>query len=542
MKKRVLAIFLVTSMIFSLAACGSSGNETSKETTRDSTKASTADSDSDNTGKSEKTVVTIGLNGTVTGVAPFSAPDVPEYPIENTMYQRLFTTSGISSQELIPVIGESYEMIDDQTVQIKIFDYVHDTDGNPVKASDVVFSYETCKQAATQTDTAFIESIKAIDEVTIEMKLTEPNQATVVKLLNHINIVSQAAYEANQDTCPGTSAYKLISYTSGSEYVFEKVDDYWQTDASKDAFDQAANVDKIVFQCIPEKTQMTIALESGQIQMAIDCDGREAARFEEGGANADGFAVSTNAGSFSNLLLFNDSESSLCHDVNLRKAICYAVSREAIIDLVLNGAGKVAKDLASDVLGGYNEEWLVEDYFDYSTEKAKEFLAMSSYNGETLRLESSAGNSAILELMQSQLGEVGIKVDIQTFETALWSEEKVAGTGESNWDLSVDGVGGSLVTSAYKVKFNPDNFSTGLPQTGTADTKVVELCLKAAQTNAVADIEAFHDYVVEQAYAIGLYSPAAKCVMVNTISDICYNYMGYVVPGASNFDNYTITK
>lgn len=515
--KKMVSVVLALVMLLSLAVCGTSALAEGKK------------------------VVNIGLNGSVTDVSPFAQPNEIEYPIQNTMYQNLFVTANVSSQETIPVIGKSWEMIDDYTAAIEIYDYVHDVDGNPITADDVVFSYETCKAAASQTDTAYIDSIKATGAYTLEIKLTEPKKNTMIKLLTHIKIVNKAAYENNPETTPGTTAYKLTSYTSGSEYVFEKADNYWQT-AELNSFDQQANVDKLVFQCIPEKTQMTTALENEEIQMAIGMDGREAARFEEGGEDTDGFAVDTNTGSFSLVLLLNCSKDSQCSDINLRNAILYGVDRDAIVKVVLNGAGVPGSDLVSNQLGGYNKDWLQEDYFKCNQDTAKEYLAKSSYKGEVIKLEAQSNYSAELEMMQAQLSAIGIKTEIQTFENALWQEEKVAGTGESSWDVCLDGVGGSLVTNAWKVKFNPSNFSTNMPQIGIQDDKLVELLNKAAETQDAADIEAFHDYLIEQAYAIGLYVPAAKTVTVDTITDICYNHMGFVVPASCNYSQYTITE
>ncbi|MBD5393171.1 MAG: ABC transporter substrate-binding protein [Lachnospiraceae bacterium] len=535
MKKKVLSMLLAAAMTLSLTACG--GNDSSSAGESTVSASNEEQSSSKEAAESGGKTVNVGLYGTVTDVSPYKAPDVVGYPIQFTMYETLFVTPSVSSQETVSVVGKSWEWIDDVTASVEIYDNVHDVDGNPITAEDVVFDYETQKAAATQTDTAYIDSITATGDYTLEIKLTEANESVMVKLLTHVNIVNKGAYEADPETTPGTSAYKLTSYTGGSEYVYEKTGNYWQSE-DLTAYSSKANVDKIVFQCIPEKTQMTIALETGEIQMAIGVDGLEASRFEAGGENEDGFAVDSNSGSFSNTFILNCTDDSLCSDENLRKAILYAIDRQAIVDIVLSGAGVVAKDLASDQLGGFNPEWLNEDYYTYDVAKAAEYLSKSNYNGETLRIESESGWSSILELIQAQLGAAGITVEIQTFENALWQEEKVAGTGESNWDMCVDGVGGSLVTNAWKVKFNPDNFSTKLPQNGTTDTELVDLLLKAADTQDAADIDAFHDYVVEKAYAIGLYAPADKCVTVDTISDICYNHMGYVVPGASNFDQY----
>ena len=533
-RRTFLAAMAAASAAGMLTACGSSQAAASASSGTASAAGSTA--------VAGKTIVNVGIGSAITDISPFASPDEFENPIKHTLYQQLFTTQGVSGAELLPVVGKSYEMKDSVTADVTIFDNVHDVEGNPITADDVVYSYQQQIKANTQSDTSYIASVAKIDDHTFEMVLNSDSAGLVDKLLTHVPIVAQKAYEANPDQCPGTTAYKLTSFVSGSEIDVEKIDDYWQTDDTQNAYMYAANVDKIVFQCIPEATQTTIALEDGELQMAIGMDGKEAKRFEEGGEDADGFAVDTFASNFSLVFLLNDMESSPCHDINLRKAILYALDRQAIVDNVLSGAGVVDKDFCSDVLRGFNQDWLKEDYYDYNADKSKEALAASSYSGQKIQLQGESSYATVLELMQSQLVAAGIDCEITTFEQALWQQYKVAGVGE--WDICVDGLGGSLVTTAWKVKWNPANFTTNLPQNGTSDTKVIELLNAAADsaTYSPETIEAFHDYVVEQAYGIGLYSPAAKCVTVDTIKDICHSYQGYVCPAACDYSAYTVTE
>jgi ABC-type transport system substrate-binding protein len=446
----------------------------------------------------------------------------------------LFTTAGVGGTALLPVIGTSVERPDSKTAVVKIYDYVRDSGGNAITAADVVFSYETQKQKATQTDTAFIESVSADDSYTFRMVLNTDNAGTMDKLLTHIPVVARVAYQANPDVPATTAPYKVTNAVHGSSYRVERVANYWQKDElNQPAF--AHNVEVIVFKCIPESSQTAISLETGAIQMAISMNGQEAARFQAGGSSAKGFAVDSFPSNFTNTLLLNDTASSPCHDINLRKAILYAVNRENIIRLILHGSGKVAKDLASSILQGYNSEWLNEDYYSYSLDKAKEALAKSSYRGQTLKLQGVTGDGVLLELIQAQLEAVGIKSAINTYENALWQEHKVGGIGD--YDIQTDGLGGSLVTAAWKVKFDPNNFSTRLPQTGSTDPKIISLLSAAtdAATHGPKTIEEFHDYIVDNAYAIGLYSPATLCVTADSIKDIFYSYQGYVCPGACTY-------
>ena len=534
--KKILALLLAAVMVLFIAGCGAVVTD---DGAGDENDGNTQNNEGQNETTGEADTVRIALSGSVTEISPYAATNEFAEPIRNTIYETLFVKPSISSSEAIPLIGKSWEMIDDYTASVEIFDNVCDVDGNPITVEDVIYSYEACDESGTQTDTHYIESITKTGDYTFEMKITEPSRDTLLKLLTHIVIVNEEAHKENPDATPGTAPYKLTSYTAGAEYICEKTNDYWQKDESLIAYTAQANIDRIIFEIITEAAQTTNALENGEIQIAIGADGREALRFDEGGENDADFNVDTFPDSFSLVLLFNCTEDSIASDINFRMACLHAIDKEAIVNIVLSGAGISAHEMTSSQLSGYNQDWLEEDYFPVDVEKAKEYLAQSGYNGETVWLEGSNSYSGELELIQAQLSAVGIDADIQTFENALWQEEKVAGTGESSWDICVDGLGGSVVTTAWRVKFNPDNFSTGLPQTGYLDETLDELISTAHLSQDPDDIEAAHDYLMEQGYAEGLYATAKKCIMVDSISDMVYNHKGYAVPAAANYDNYT---
>ena len=242
--KKLLAMLLAVVMVLSLAACGS-GKPAADTPAADAPAASGAASAGDG-----KTTVHVALSGSVTEVAPYAATNEYAEPIRNTVYETLFVKPTVSSTETIPVIGKSWEMVDDYPARVEIFDYVHDVDGNPITASDVVYSYQACAESGTQTDTAYIESMNVVDDYTFDIKLTEVSQPTMLKLLTHIVIVNEEAHKANPDLAIGTSPYKLTAYTAGAEYVCEKTGSYWQTDESLISPYSQANVDKLVFEVI----------------------------------------------------------------------------------------------------------------------------------------------------------------------------------------------------------------------------------------------------------------------------------------------------
>ena len=90
--------------------------------------------------------------------------------------------------------------------------------------------------------------------------------------------VSKAAYEASKDKFATdvvtTSPYKLVKYVPDSEIDFEKRADYWQTDESLIPDRMVARVDKVNYVIIKEASQMGIALETGDIDIALEMDSK----------------------------------------------------------------------------------------------------------------------------------------------------------------------------------------------------------------------------------------------------------------------------
>lgn len=102
-------------------------------------------------------------------------------------------------------------------------------------------------------------------------------------------------------------------------------------------------------------------------------------------------------------------------DKRVRQAINYALDKQAFVDTIIEGRGLVANSYINAAIPGWTDE--VEAY-PYDPEKAKELLAEAGYpdgfecsifvNGD-LRTRSA-------QILQAQLADVGIKVDISTYE------------------------------------------------------------------------------------------------------------------------------
>ena len=206
------------------------------------------------------------------------------------------------------------------------------------------------------------------------------------KIMTDSYAISQAAFEASSDEfgseLVSTSPYTVTEFTANSVLTLELRDDYWQ-DVNNLPECVRPVVEKISFHSIPEASQMGIALETGEIDMAMRVDSSTGAQF----VGNDNYTVELTEGHQGWQLFFSGADTSVCaEDVNLRQAICYAIDAEGLITGLCAGYGTVMYDAHSPVMVGYNPEWGERGILSLRCGKAKELLAQSNYNGETLNL------------------------------------------------------------------------------------------------------------------------------------------------------------
>ncbi len=132
-------------------------------------------------------------------------------------------------------------------------------------------------------------------------------------------------------------------------------------------------------------------------------------------------------------------------DIQVRKAINMAINKEAVIKGVLKGEGVVAHTALSPSTVGYDKT--AEEYdYKYNVAEAKKLLDAAGWlvngqgvrekNGKTLEFTLLVGSQkSEAELMQSMLGEVGIKLKIVSMEAAAMSAAQIKG----DYDLTVLG-------------------------------------------------------------------------------------------------------
>lgn len=434
--------------------------------------------------------------------------------------------------EIKPCLAKNYEMSDDGlSVTVEIYDYIHDSQGNPITSSDIEYCYMAAKESG-KANSSGIDYVEIIDDYNFILHLSS-SQVGIWTNTCDFSIYSQKAYEEAENfgmNPIATGPYVLTDWQVGSSYTFEKNENYWQTDESKIAKISQTNVDVVKFTIIKEPAQQAIALELENVDIVNDLSYTEAARFMEGGEAEGTHNVFTYESILAQLMYLNMSDKSIfVNDPELRKAVLYAINRDDLILGASNGYGNICYTFGCEAGSlGFLQKWYEEDYFDYNLETAQECLEKSNYDGTTIRIVSNNSDmkKSQCQLIQIMLQAAGMNAEVLPYEDALFNTYK---NDPNEWDILVDNTSsGAEIASMWRRKFDPNNFSGD--QTGANfidDQEFFDKLYACIDMGTYSDetVDAFHQALKETYSAIGLYNP------------LCFNVASKVV--VSNFTNST---
>ena len=130
-------------------------------------------------------------------------------------------------------LAKDYKVSDDKlkwTVTLR--DDAKFTDGKPVTAEDVAFTYETTKESSTEIDLTMIKKVEATDDYTVEFTLERP-MSTFIEKLGACGIVPKHAYnDSFKDNPIGSGPYKFVQWDKGQQVIAEANEDYYGDKAS----------------------------------------------------------------------------------------------------------------------------------------------------------------------------------------------------------------------------------------------------------------------------------------------------------------------
>lgn len=359
------------------------------------------------------TMNTVQIFGTID---PAKISDYTDYMASVNLYDGLVTVDGQGN--LVPELAESWVVSDDaSSVTFTIRADATFTDGSPVEAKDVVYSFERLlriNQGPANLFAGVVDpgNVVAVDDRTVTFTLSRtfaPFMATVpaLRILNSDVVAENAGSDDAQEwlasNVAGAGAYVLDSWDRGSRMVIKLNPDYYGTLPDNP-------IHEVRWIITNDEATVRAMAASGELTMTSQFQSPETyqalvdmGRFRlESQATATAFYLKLN------------SQLPPTDDVHIRRAIAYATDYATIREVIFPG------EPMNTVLPGAFADFVATDVEApvYDLERAAAEVAQSSYAGQPIPLTLGYVSSALFEeeislLLQANLESLGFVITQQ---------------------------------------------------------------------------------------------------------------------------------
>lgn len=349
------------------------------------------------------------------------------------LYNRLVEFD-VGTTNVIPGLAESWEVSEDGTeFTFKLREGVkfHSNDmftpSRDFNADDVIYTF--MRQLETEGSWEYfnamsmpdlVESIEKVDDMTVKFKLTRAEAPFVANLAMDFASIQSAEYGAAMEEAGtpemlnqqpiGTGPFEFVAYQKDAVIRYAANENYWM--------DGVPKVDNLVFAITPDASVRYQKVQAGECHVMpypnpADVEAMRAAEdvnlMEQEGLNVGYLAYNTQMPPFDN--------------PKVRKALNMAIDKQAIIDVVFQGAGQIAKNPLPPTMWSYNDA-VEDDAFD--PDAAKAMLEEEGVTDLDLKIWAmpvqrpyNPNARRMAELMQEDFANIGVNVEIVSYE---WGE------------------------------------------------------------------------------------------------------------------------
>lgn len=359
---------------------------------------------------------------------PRLARDSTAYRVADLVYAGLVHIT--PKLEPVPDLAESWETPDPLTFIFKLRPGLKFSDGSPLTADDVVFTYSTVlnPEFSSPIRALFtpVKAVTAVDAQTVKFELAAPYAPLLTYL--DVGIISKKAAESGQDisTKPvGAGPMKLASWNRGSDITLEANPDYWRG---------APTIDKVTLKVIGDNSARAQAFEAGDLDVIQSpLSPQDITRL----AGDERFANVKMAGLGVTYLNFN-AKDPLLADPKMRQALSMLVDQQTIVNDIYQGVDQVASSLILPSSWAYSAD-IKQPTFDVEgAVKLLNELGWKDTNGDgildkdgkpltiTLATHSEDPNRVqALEFMQAVFQQAGVEAKAQISDWPSFSTNYV---------------------------------------------------------------------------------------------------------------------
>jgi peptide/nickel transport system substrate-binding protein len=352
---------------------------------------------------------------------------------------------------LEPWLADSWEIPDPLTYVFHLHHGVRFHNGRPLTSRDVKWTFDSLLTGKIRSSKAstykWVDHIGAPDENTVVFHLKEPFAALLWNLSDGaIGIVPFGSGEEFNARPIGSGPFRFVNAQQEKEVVIERNPIYWNT---------PARLERVYFKVIPDSTTRALELRKQSADVAINALTADTVLALRRDPN---LTVMQAPGTIYSYLALNLRDPILS-DVRVRHAIAYAIDLQPIIHYIWRDQAQPAYSVLPPQHWAYDAD--VAKY-PYDPVRARQILDDAGYkpaNGVRFHITMKTGTEESTRLLaavlQQQLRQVGIALDIRSFEFATFYADVSKGAYQIH---SLRWIGGNQDPDIFEDIFDSSSF------------------------------------------------------------------------------------
>lgn len=343
-------------------------------------------------------------------------------------YTYVFDTLTVAGAngDLQPSLATEWKATSDTTWEFKLRTDVKFHNGEPFNAAAAKFTIDRILDpdvgSAWVGRISSVTAVEAPSDDTLILTTAQPvanlpQQMTVIFMVPP-KYTEEQGLEGFGKAPVGTGPFSVSEWVVDDRLVLERNDDYWGGPAA---------LDRVTLRMIPEESSRLAALETGEADIAFPISPDQADRVD---ALPETSLETSNLGQ-SLVVAFRAVDTGPISDPLVRQALNYAIDKQALIDTLMHGQGRLLDgQLATPETFGFNPD--LEPY-PYDPDLARDMLADAGYpDGFDVVFQGPTGrytqDQAVGEAIAAQLGEVGVRTSYEVLESGTFISSWLDGT------------------------------------------------------------------------------------------------------------------
>ena len=349
-----------------------------------------------------------------------------------------------------PGLAEHWEIPDPLTYVFQLHRGVTFHDGRPLTSRDVKWTFDSLLEGKIRSTKSAayrsVDHIEAPDDFTVVFHLKEPNATLLWNLSEGASgIVPYGSLDEITRKPIGSGPFKFVSAEQDKEVIVERNDNFWGT---------KARLARVRFTVVPDTTTRALELRKGSADAAINALTSDTVVALEREPNLQ---IERAPGTVLSYLAFNLRDPTL-RDVRVRQAIAYAIDRGPL-QYIWRGFAQPALSVLPPQSWAYDQDVAV---YPHDPEKARQMLDDAGYRARdgvrfhlTMKTSTEESTRLLAAVLQQQLRDVGIALDIRTFEFATFFADVTSGAFQL---YSLRWIGGNEDPDIFEYSFHSNRF------------------------------------------------------------------------------------